>query len=1187
MRAYFYWIPSLVLVTFLTSLPAFSEGVKQLNPDSTHNFVLVATAASGWYPCFAVEACDPDHKLFVRVAGPGEKVYIGLASDFTIWPMVFRVNLNGVVVFGPVTISQIHGSPGYIESYSQAYAGPSILSPAGYNAISFAPGLAGDYSIDFDNIYLEKFDVTVVDTTILPLTAIDGRLWAKDWQISTSGLTPEGAFLATQYILSDDSVVTSIDYNGMQGHHFDVTTTRNGCIPPPEPWDSSCRSRVGNHHYAQYKIFLNDPDSLQFPTGVPGEFLPGSISVVSSCEGLIIINFSVSKPGTVKINIDINPDPGIQEEDISVIDTVEAGANSFSWMGNDGRGSPVPHGDSVAIDLTYVNGLTNLALFDVEKNLHGFIIEPVRPSGVPIATFWNDTLLRDKGGYLQLTGCYSSQPSTGCHDWDGNYNGVGLGSENTVNTWWYAASSQLDLGKFVVKRYPESPLNISGPTSFCSNSVVTYTVSPNPLANSDSLGYNWVMTDVGSSLVDFDSSGKGAEITIPFGNFSPGDKRLKVRGSSIPCGFGSFGPGSGGEGILITTITAPVVTNSITTLHLCSGNTTNITLQSSVSGATFSYLASSNSPMVSGYFSDTTNPISQTLINAGTGVDSVIYRVIPATLSCAGDTTPFYVTVTQTPQVINTTTIFTLCSSDTTAIDLLANLPQTGFTWTAASGFPDITGYSDGSGPLIAQILSNTGTTTGSVNYTVAPELGGCFGPTKEFTVSVNPTNTVSISISASANPVCAGIPVVFTATSEGGGAMPVYAWTVNGVPAGTNGPVFSYLPSDGDLVRCTLTSSTTVCIINNPATSNLLTMTVHPNLPVSVSIDASSNPFCIGGSVTFTANPVNGGTMPSWQWKVNGLNVGTNNSTYAYNPVSGDVVTCVLTSSELCVSDNPAASNAITMTGSLTPNVSFSACFDTVTTVNAKPFKLKGGIPIGGTYIGTGVNSATGIFNPSSAGHGTHQIHYTYTNTYGCEASKSLYIVNLPYSIFNCGAPLTDIRDGKTYPTVLIGGQCWMASNLNYGSLIPGSQSQRDNCLPEKYCYNDAPAPCAMSSVLYQWDELMQYNDTQGLQGLCPPGWHVPTETEWNLLFSNWTNSGFAGSPLKYSGYSEFNALLIGVNHLNKQWNFSAFATFFWSSTAYGSTKAWSHGMNQYNPSVSTYPSGRANAFAVRCLKD
>jgi uncharacterized protein (TIGR02145 family) len=114
-----------------------------------------------------------------------------------------------------------------------------------------------------------------------------------------------------------------------------------------------------------------------------------------------------------------------------------------------------------------------------------------------------------------------------------------------------------------------------------------------------------------------------------------------------------------------------------------------------------------------------------------------------------------------------------------------------------------------------------------------------------------------------------------------------------------------------------------------------------------------------------------------------------------------------------------------------------------------------------------------------------------------------------------------------------------------------------------------------------------MQYDATPGDQGFCPPAWHIPTEYDWNTLFANYVNNGFAGSPLKYSGYSGFNALLSGARHIDKSWDFQGFATLFWSSTQEGPTKAWSHGMNDPDPSVSIYPASKANAFSVRCLKD
>jgi len=160
------------------------------------------------------------------------------------------------------------------------------------------------------------------------------------------------------------------------------------------------------------------------------------------------------------------------------------------------------------------------------------------------------------------------------------------------------------------------------------------------------------------------------------------------------------------------------------------------------------------------------------------------------------------------------------------------------------------------------------------------------------------------------------------------------------------------------------------------------------------------------------------------------------------------------------------------------------------------------------------------------------------------------------------------------------------MQKNLNYGSSIQGTTGQTDNCVNEKYCYSDNPANCNLYGGLYQWDELMAYTNTPGSQGLCPPGWHIPTQAEWLVLFNNSLTQGMAGKPLQDSIFNGFRAKESGVDYSNITWKFQGFATIYWSSSSYGTIKALSHGMNLQNFSVSDYYSNRSNAFAVRCLK-
>ena len=267
-------------------------------------------------------------------------------------------------------------------------------------------------------------------------------------------------------------------------------------------------------------------------------------------------------------------------------------------------------------------------------------------------------------------------------------------------------------------------------------------------------------------------------------------------------------------------------------------------------------------------------------------------------------------------------------------------------------------------------------------------------------TMTVNPNLPLSISITASSNPFCQGSSITFTATPTNGGATPAYQWQVNSVDVGPGASTYTYNPAGGDIVTCILTSSLS-CTIGNPATSNSIVMIVNSNLPAGVTITASSNPFCPGSLVTFTATPVNGGPAPVYQWKVNGVNAGTNSPTFTYNPANNDSVRCVMTSNLSCVTGNPASSSEIIMSGTLASVVTLTPCFDTITAVNAKPIKLKGGIPLSGTYSGPGVNPLTGFFDPATAGTGTKTITYTYTNAAMCSALRPCLHYQL--SIINC----------------------------------------------------------------------------------------------------------------------------------------------------------------------------------------
>lgn len=176
---------------------------------------------------------------------------------------------------------------------------------------------------------------------------------------------------------------------------------------------------------------------------------------------------------------------------------------------------------------------------------------------------------------------------------------------------------------------------------------------------------------------------------------------------------------------------------------------------------------------------------------------------------------------------------------------------------------------------------------------------------------------SVFISQTAGTNPTCPGNSVTFTAVPTNGGTTPVYQWKINGANAGTNSPTFTTSSlTNGQIVTCVMTSNM-VGVTGSPATSNSITMTVNPVVTPSITIaqTSGSNPSCAGSSVQFTATPTNGGTTPSYQWKVNGANAGTNSSTFITSSLTnGQIVSCVLTSNATCTTTTTATSNTITM---------------------------------------------------------------------------------------------------------------------------------------------------------------------------------------------------------------------------------------------------------------------------------
>ena len=191
-------------------------------------------------------------------------------------------------------------------------------------------------------------------------------------------------------------------------------------------------------------------------------------------------------------------------------------------------------------------------------------------------------------------------------------------------------------------------------------------------------------------------------------------------------------------------------------------------------------------------------------------------------------------------------------------------------------------------------------TSSGTYSVVASSATTGCVrAMTGTVAVATTPTVVPTLTLnSTSGDTVCAGAPAVFTSTASNEGLTPSYSWTVNGVSVAATTSGLSYVPSNGDVVALTLTSSAACAV---PATiSATRVLTVLTNQLPSVTATITGDTLCSGNPVTITATAVYGGTAPSFTWIRNGVPAATGN-VFTFIPSSGDAIYVRLASNYVC----------------------------------------------------------------------------------------------------------------------------------------------------------------------------------------------------------------------------------------------------------------------------------------------
>jgi len=461
-----------------------------------------------------------------------------------------------------------------------------------------------------------------------------------------------------------------------------------------------------------------------------------------------------------------------------------------------------------------------------------------------------------------------------------------------------------------------------------------------------------------------------------------------------------------GAAIVATVTVNPTPTmTSASSATICTGATVSIPLTSNVA-STYTWIATDNvNTTGESITSQTTNTLSNTIINGTSGQEFVIYTVTPSSGGgCAGTPQTVTVTVNPVPTATATPSSQSFCSGGVASIALTSNIPGTTYSWIISQS--GVTGAVAGAGANITQTLTTIGASPGTVTYTITP-VNGCTGATIVATVTVNPTPAAPIA--GSNSPVCLGSTLNLTASNTG----TTYDWsgpntftssTQNpSIPSVTNAEAGVYTVT-ATTAGCTSPTATVNVIINNPATVN-----------------AGSDQTVCGNN----ASVVLGGTSSTGtgQWTTSGSGTFAPNSTAltgTYTPSGADVTAGVVTFTLTSTGSGgcPAVTGQMTLTITPAPTVS-TASNQTVCANNADvslngTFTVASGISWTSSGSGTFTpdnTTATATYTPSNADitAGTVTVTIASTGNGSCLAvTHSMVITITPAPIVNAGSNIS-----------------------------------------------------------------------------------------------------------------------------------------------------------------------------------
>jgi uncharacterized protein (TIGR02145 family) len=266
----------------------------------------------------------------------------------------------------------------------------------------------------------------------------------------------------------------------------------------------------------------------------------------------------------------------------------------------------------------------------------------------------------------------------------------------------------------------------------------------------------------------------------------------------------------------------------------------------------------------------------------------------------------------------------------------------------------------------------------------------------------------------------------------------------------------------------------------------------------------------------------------------------------------------------------------------------------------------------------GTGM----GAFNANVTGITEGNVYYV--RAYATNSKGTVYGNEVSLNLSICGIDFTDSRDNQVYPIVQIGTQCWMSKNMSIGERVDGSNYITAYTAGiQKICYDNSESNCDIYGGLYSWYETVNGENfgsikyvsgsSTMIQGICPDGWHVPSDEEFKTLemylgmsassANSTTYRGTdEGTKLKsttgwYSNYSNgngtnssgWNGLPGGSRDDSGGWFYRVGMDGSWWSSSEGSSSdyAWRRLLSFEYAQVYRYSYPKSYGFSVRCLQN